>query len=394
MKLLIGDSVAAELDDLTFKRALDIYPEEEFSKRPIFESAIKAGEIQYEELKAEAAKLLIPWQMFLLDSKNLDLELARIEKLRHKASARLLAKRPGIGTVTSKRILDRLIRCQTYIAHNHGTSRNVFCGSLKGRSVQSSVNHIKAHFGIDLRLFRRKNKADALAYLVERFEDMHINISQGVLTNKLLPHLPGSRSVYKQTSGFIIHDDCFPFVFLPSEINPDERDGRQIFTLVFLIALIGLDAYDYQIERDFKVSMLRARGRKSTGYKIASELLMPSAETERLRGTKITLTRRDELAHQYKLTATAVIVILRKRALITATEYDELLPGPAPTRSTRIARTPAFEKSVRKFNGRYSFEYINKDFSAGKLSQVQTQYLLFGGINKKAFKSYRNALGL
>jgi hypothetical protein len=73
-------------------------------------------EIKFDDLESEAGRIIIPWQIFLLDPSNLETELTRIETLRHKASKRLLAKRKGTGSITSKRILDRLIRCQTYIS--------------------------------------------------------------------------------------------------------------------------------------------------------------------------------------------------------------------------------------------------------------------------------------
>jgi hypothetical protein len=265
---------------------------------------------------------------------------------------------------------------------------------LKGRTVAVSAEHLRRHFAIDRETLRRKSKPDALAYLIEKFEEGGVNVCQGVLTNKILPHLKGSRSVYKNTSGFVVRDDHFPFAFIPSEINPDEREGRQIFTLVFLMALIGLEAYDHEIEKDFKVSMLSAVGRQRNAYNITSEFLMPYDGTEVLRGTEVTPAVRDDLSKRYKITPTAVVVILRKRNIIDVGEYEELLPIPATGGGKSVARTPSIETSVRKFNGKYAFEYINGDFAAGKITPVQTQYLLFGSINKNAFKKYKGKLGL
>lgn len=394
MNLLIDHQLAAILDDATFEKVLNIYPEEELAKKPAFATAFEKGEIEFKTLLEEAGRILIPWQMFLLNRSELEVELTRIERLRHKISKRLLSKRPGGGRITSKRILDRLIRCQTYISENHAHDRNTFCGSLKGGSVSSAAKTICTHFDISPAVFRRKNKSDALSYLIEKFESRGINVCQGVLTNKILPHLKTSRSVYKNTSGFVVHDDSFPFVFIPSEINPDEREGRQIFTLVFLISLIGLEAYEYLIEHDFKVSMLAARGKQRRAYDIAAEFLLPFEHTAALEGTTITSETRDELARRYKLTPTAVVVTLRKRGLISAIEYEALLPPPASSNGKSVARTPSIELSVRKFNGRYAVDLINADFSLRKITAMQTQYLLFGAPNKKAFKQYKAKEGL
>jgi hypothetical protein len=395
MKLLIDHRPATQIDDASFEKVLTFYPEEEMSKRSVFARAIQDGEIDFEDLKAEAEKLIIPWQLFFLDESKLRAELSRIESLRHKASSRLFAKRQGAGTVTSKRILDRLIRCQTFITENHTISKNRFCGSLKGRSIAQCVRHICEHFEINIGTFRSKNKADALAYLIEKIEGGQVNVCQGVLTNKILPALADSRSVYKNTSGFIVRDDSVPFLFIPSEINPDEREARQIFTLVFLATLIGLDAYDYHIEKDFKASMLSATGLKRAAYEITSELLLPTAISRSLQGTRVTANVRDKMARHYKLSPSAVVVILRKRNIISAKDYDALLPPPAPARPRKKSgATPSIELSVKKFNGKYSYEYIDRDFSSLKITPVQTQYLLFGSINKKGFKKYKKKLGL
>jgi hypothetical protein len=394
MNLTIDNEIAAILDDATVVDVLNIYPEEELAQKPAFAAALAEGTIDFKTLIAEAGRILIPWQMFLLERSKLKIELKRIETLRHKASKRLLSKRPGSGSVTSRRILDRLIRCQTYISERHAGSSDSFCGSLKGGSVQAAAQTMYAHFDISAATFRRKNKRDALIYLIGKFENGGINVCQGVLTNKILPHLKMSRSVYKNTSGFVIHDNCFPFVFIPSEVNPDEREGRQILTLVFLIALIGLEAYEYEIGSDFKVSMLAARGKQRRAYDIAAEFLLPFEDTASLEGKVITIAMRDDLAQRYKITPTAVAVILRKRGLVSAAQFETLLPALSSSSGKSVARTPSIELSVRKFNGRYSFDLINSDFTSRKITAMQIQYLLFGAPNKKGFKQYRKRLGL
>jgi hypothetical protein len=70
------------------------------------------------------------------------------------------------------------------------------------------------------------------------------------------------------------------------------------------------------------------------------------------------------------------------------------MPLPAAGGGKSVARTPSIEKSVRKFNGKYAFDYINGDFTAGKITAVQAQYLLFGSINKGGFRKYKSKLGL
>ncbi len=394
MNLLVNGNLAADLSDATFRRVLNIYPEEKLEDREVLADALRAGEIEFSELKAESGRILIPWQMFLLSPSKLEIELSRIERLRHKAASVLAAKRTGAGNITSKRILDRLIRCLFYLSQNHSLKSNEFCGSLRGLSASAAADSIAGYFGIDRRVFRLKNKPQALAYLIERIEEGQVNICQGVLTNKLLPHLSDSRSVYKNTSGFVIRNEHVPFIFLPSEVNPDEREGRQILTLVFLLSLIGLDAYDFQIEKDFKTRMLTARGREGSAYLIASEFLLPFEETETLRGTVINASVRDRLASRYKMSPSAVVTILRKRKLITHPQFNSLFPPMPPPRSGKGGQTPPIEQSIRKFNGRYAYEVINRDLRGGKITSIQAQYLLLGAPYKRGFKQYRKNLGI
>ncbi len=395
---MLNNHKSTELDNSAVAQILSLYPEEKLIERPVFKNAFANDSINFAELQSESEKILIPWQLFFLDAINLKHELDHIEKQRaDKVSAKLVAKRTGVGNVTSKRIIDRLIRLQNYISQNGSLPKNSFCGSLINKTEKEAVTHTTVFFGIDINKFRSyKNKSSALAYLIERVESKCINISQGVLTNKMLPTWQVvDNKIYKSTSGFVIKDDSIPFIFLPSEINPDEVDGRQIYTLIYLLALIGLNEYNYFLEKDFRATDLSSTGAQRKIYGITSEFLLPSHETEELRGKTITPQIRDNLASAYKITPTAVVVTLRMRKIIpTKEEYEALLPPPYKpvTNIDRHVNAPRVETSVRKFCGKYSFEYINAGIRTNSLSSIQAQYLLFGSVNKKGFKKYRIGL--
>lgn len=397
MWITVKKERAVEIDDQTIDRILGMYPEEELSRRTAFHAAKTSGEIELDDLRTESDKILIPWQLFLLDEPGLSRELQHIEKQRiDKISAKLVAKRRGQGHVTSKRIIDRQIRLQNFVTTYVPLPRNPFCGSLKKLSVRAAVQHILDYFEIDVTKFRAaRTKADALNYLIQRVENRNINVSQGVLSNKMLPNWRVvSNSVYRNTSGFVVKDEKMPFVFLPSEINPEETDGRQIYTLVYLLVVIGMDEYGYFLERDFKAKALSAGGTLGRIYNITSELLLPSDVTEELRDAKVTAEKRDELATRFKITPTAVIVSLRRRKIISKITYEGLLPPPyvGKKRDATHFGNPRLEKSVRKFCGRHSFEEINRAIRASVLTNVQAQYLLFGMVNKKNYKIYRDRL--
>lgn len=395
---MVNNHKSTEIDSTAVAQILSLYPEEKLFERPIFKDAFAEDLIDFAKLQSESEKILIPWQLFFLNAKNLKSELDHIEKERaDKVSAKLMSKRVGVGNITSKRIIDRLIRLQNYILQTNSLPKNDFCGSLTSKTEKDAVTHIAKYLEINIDRFRAyKNKSNALSYLIEKVEGKYINISQGVLTNKMLPTWQVvDNKIYKSTSGFVIKDDSIPFIFLPSEINPDEVDGRQIFTLVFLLVVIGLNEYDYFLEKDFKSKAVSATGARKRIYRITSEFLLPTDETEKLRGKIVTPQIRDTLASTYKITPTAVVVTLRMRKIITTKEeYEALLPPPyKPVKNAdRHVSSPHIETSVRKFCGKYSFEYVNAGIKTNSLSSIQAQYLLFGSVNKKGFKKYRNGL--
>lgn len=398
MWITVNGSNAVELDDSVIRHVLGIYPEEDIAnRRPLFKAGFEIGSIDFNDLKEECDKILIPWQFFFLNQTNLNSELEHIEKEREdKVSAKLMAKRRGAGNVTSKRIIDRLIRLQNYITENVPLVDNAFCGSLVGKSEHEAVSHIRDYFGIDPEDFwDYKRKSSALSYLIGRVEDKNINVCQGVLTNKILPTWQVvDNSVYKNTSGFVIKDDKIPFVFLPSEINPEETDGRQIYTLVYLLVVIGLNEYDYFIEKDFKAKALAAKGTPARIYRITSKLLLPESKTDELRGSVITWGVIEELTNTYKLTPTAILVTLKMRKVINQKTYESLLPEPyvPPKGAENKFGHPNIETSVRKFCGKHPFEHINSAIIGGAIESIRAQLLLIGRVDKKAYALYRSAI--
>ena len=370
-----------------------MYPEECLLERDIFVDAFKIDRISFSELKNESQKILIPWQMFLLSKQNLNKELDHIEEQReHKFSSKLISKRKGSGDVTSKRIIDRLIRQQNFLRTSGKYSINRFCGCLKGMDIDESVRHILTYFEIDRdQMWRYTSKKKALEYLITKVEDKNINVSRGVQANRILPSskiVPGG--VYKNTSGLVIKDDYVPFVFLPSEINPDEVEGRQIYTLIYLLVVIGLEEYDYILEKDFITKMIQISGSTRKLHDITTNLLMPDSEVEVLKGITVTETVRDTLSNKLKVTPSAFVVTLLMRKIISKREYDNLKPSlDIIIRQKAHARNPLVSTSVKKFCGELVTRAINQGLANGTLKNVQGQYLIWGMPNKKGMLEYR-----
>jgi len=320
MWVTVNGTNSTEIEDSVVERVLSLYPEEELINRPVFEKAFNSGAVELQDLKDESGKILIPWQMFFLTTVNLNKQIEHTdEQRRHKVSAKLVAKRRGTGDVTSKRIIDRLIRQQNFLTSTGTIPKNTFCNSLGRIPTQRAVESLITHFEISREyLWKYQGKARALEYLIGKVERQNINVSRGVLSNKLLPTWQVVPSdVYRNTSGFAIKDDCIPFVFLPSEVNPDEVESRQIYTLVYLLAVIGLGKYDYYLESNFKAKMLSATGVSARIHAITTEFLMSTIETDKLRGKKITAAKRDELANKFKVSPSALIITLRRRGVIS-----------------------------------------------------------------------------
>ncbi len=399
MWVTVNGTNSTEIDNSVVKRVLNLYPEEELGTREVFERALANDAIEFRDLKEESEKILLPWQLFFLNPRNLNVQMARIEALReHKVSRKLMTKRRGRGNTTSKRIVDRLIRQQNFVTSTETLPLNPFCCSLQKMHARAAANALAAHFEIDFPwLWKTNGKGRALDYLIAQVEAKSINVSRGVLTHKLLPNhqvVPGD--VYKNTSGFVIKDDHLPFVFLPGEINPDEVESRQIYSLIYLLVVIGLGQYEYILEKDFRATLLTATGMARRIHDITTELLIPSVETEKLRGQTITPSLRDSLASKFKVSPTALIITLRIRKIIAKKQYDELMPPPyTPRKRTReYLRSPKITTAVKKLCGRKTYEVINRSIKNKTITSVQAQYLIFGAPNKKGFQAYKNLLSI
>lgn len=399
MWVKVGNKKAVEIHDDVVRGVLSIYPEEQLLDRPFFIDAFSSGYVSYKGLLSECDSMLIPWQMFFLNPTHFKKQLENIEKNRKsKFRKSFFTKRESVGKVTSKRIIDRLIRLQDYILSNFKDklSKHSFCGSMKGKTMDECVKIFTDSFDIDMTVFRAKTQIDnALEYLIEKIENKNINISRGVLKGGVLPELKGASTVYKNTSGFVIKDENIPFVFLPDDLNPEEAFGRRIYTLIYLLVCIGLDEYDFYIESNFKASALKTKGSEAKRHKITTAILLPKTETEKIRGTGITQTEIASLSKAYKITPTAVVVTLRRRGIIDQNEYDSLLPTPGVlTKSKSKGRRPNIDRAVRKFCGLQSFGYINQGIKSGVLGGIEAQYLLFGRVNQKQYKNYRQKVNI
>ena len=399
ISLTVDKVPALTIAEQTFKHILNLYPEEGLIERDIFASALENRKIEFSKLQDECDKICVPWQLFLLNKEKLKQQLDHIEEQRKfKISPKLFRKRKGLGNITSKRIVDRLIRQQNFLLEQHSYPVNTFCGSLKNLSVKNAAAIIHYKIGIDRPYFwARPTKTKALEYLIQTVEAKNIIVSRGVLQNKVLPQIPTATSVYKNTSGFCIKDDRIPIIFLPSETNPDEVLGRQIYTIIYLLTAIGLYQFDLLINKNFNAKKVYANNTEKIIHKIVSEVLLPDDEIKKFKHKKFNSTLCDELCTKYKVSLKALLLTLKIRKFISQQEYEDLSPPEYNPKASNIKRTGGKQKitnSIRNFCGPLAFDVINKGLQNGTLNKTQAQYLIFGTINKKKFREYRIEAGV
>lgn len=396
MWISVNGAKVIEIDDSVVRMLLSLYPEENLLERPVFTDALKNDQIDLRKLKSEADMILVPWQMFLLTSKVLKEQLLHIERQREiKLTGKIAGKRKGQGNTTSKRILDRMIRLQNFTVAKIASSPNAFCQSLLNMSYKGGSDHIASHFGIDRdKLWRFDTKEKALDYLIKQVEGRSFNVSRGVLTHKFLPHTSVvNGAVYKATSGFILHDNCIPFIFLPGEINPNEVTSRQIYSLIYLLVVAGLGDYTYSIEKDFRALQATKPALKKI-HGIVTEFLYPNSHSDSLRGVNIDSSQVRQITEKYKMSPTAILTTLKLRGVIDQATFEELSPDPLPSLPPSTKRSPHVSTAARKLCGLQGHTAVSNAVRSSQIAPAQAQYLLFGAINKTAFRKYRAEITL
>lgn len=401
MILKSGTTKAVELDNDVFKTLLNFYPGEKLIEHSVFKGAFSKGSITINELKDISDKIHLPWQMFLLTIDNLKRELKNIEDNRlDKFPKGILEihKRKGTGQITSKRIIDRQIRIQSFVSSQLPDSFICdFSGSLKSKNIEEAVNDVIDYFQISLNLFRSQDSAEkSLIYLIERIQSKNnINVSQGVRTNGILPEIENTLKLYKNTSGFVVKDKKMPFIFLPSEINPDENHFRQIYTLLYLVVVIGMEEYSHAVE-NYSLKKIRDDKKFRKINNIVSEILLPKLVTDSLNLEDIDKDLINKLKEKYKISYTAVLFILRLRKKIDEDTQKSLeLPKKESGTIDKMKKWfthPHITTSVKKFCGNVASEKINTAIKNNKIFPNQAQLIIFGRFRKDKWIEFRSKI--
>lgn len=389
---------AIDIDEESIRKILNIYSDEHLVGRPIFANALLTSELSFTDLRKECDTLIIPWQLFLLDTNKVDTTIKKIdEKRKAKFDKKLIANRDNGGGGISLRIADRLIALQEF-ASELALRQNDFCSSLKTLHRDKWAKSVIEYFDIDMTRLASGHKERVLDYLIKQAEKKNIRIARGVLSSssKLLPVENSIRSTYRKSSGFAIKDDKVPYIFLPNELGDNETSGRQILTLMVLIILIGLDQYNLYLTGNLELQM-NGDKKLNQAFGVASEILLPLNETEKYDGIKITETIRDDLAGKFMLTPSAVVVALRQRGIITNDAdqrklLDSITGNPGGKRP--FMRSPKIDTAVRKMCGNVTTNEIIHAISSKSLNPVAAQYLMFGRVDKLKYTKFKATVGL
>ncbi len=395
--LKIHGKAVLQIEEASVEKILSIYPDEHLYERSVFSDALVKGEISLADLRRECGTLLIPWQLFLLQSGKLDRSIEQIEARRNaKFHEKLIASRKKDGSGISLRIADRVIGLQEFASSNINQP-NDFCGMLNNHDRNQWPQVILKHFEIDPAKLKNRPKKAVLEYLIKQAEAKNIRVARGVLSTAamLFPVAREIQKTYRKSSGFVVHDPKLPYVFLPDEMGDNETTGRQILTLLVLLVLVGTNKYDIYLTGNLELRIHRDKI-LAKAFGVATDILLPHEVSDTYKGVVITESIRDELAAAYMLSPSAVVVTLKQRDIIESDEEQTRLLDSIETGSGGGGpmNSPKIDTSIKKLCGESTTADIVNALSDHKLKTVDAQYLMFGRIDKLRFAKFAATAGL
>ena len=349
-------------------------------------------------------KVHINWRLLLLNSENFERYLKQYKSKRRKLLklSQIVVNRSKHGSRrggVSLRVFERLKAIQAFCS-GHYESGNLLVKRHASSSLSSQMmaDDIRDLLQIDLGLLRgithmpgawrgANTKREALNYLIGRFEKSQFLISQSVSSWSILPQIPYLRSVYRKSSGFLIHDDKLPHIFLSSNDSP----GRQIYTLLFLLSGLVLGEEDLIIHEGCGESLADFQY-FTERHRLASEIVLPRADTDDWHTGMIDDQFILDSSQKYKITPKAVLTILQDR-------YPNLR-GYKPSNNTAFSDYQSggggssLESALRRFCSSQAFDSIMEAVSSKRLSSIDAQHLLFGRTNRSHWVSLKKSMGL
>lgn len=315
-----------------------------------YTTALSTETIAFKDLLDLSRKAEIPYPLFFAPlpvvKAQVDLKTRKLLQGVRKGTFSLNS-RATVELADVELIIKDLVRKQELVKkHDPTLKRNPVVGMLR-KSRGGPVQDARALFAaLDLSaqdIQATKNKSKAVELLISRLEASHILVSRSV--NGYMPQTLSKAKF----SGLTIRDNKVPYIFLTGGSHGEDEEpvGRQFFTLALLAVLVARRVF-------VPVTMDARQITTSPGqeYGIVAEMLMPAAQ---LRQCSISsLEEIGEVADQFKVTPSAVVVRSALLKLIDRSVADDYLTELARAFSTRPkpqARTPKPVNAIRKYNG-------------------------------------------
>ena len=382
------------------------YPQEYLLQgRKFFTDLYSKGRTSLKALRKESRVLFIDWRLFLLDPENLDDYINNIEGRRRAKLSQIRRvinrNNPRSEEGLPLRLLDRLMDVQDY-CREYYPDKNTFVDKYPDTLKPARLaGHIMNDLGINRDDLQGKNKTKTLEHLTSLVEEQQIGVARCNQYSDLLPRVKEIKKTYGLSSGFILRDDYFPYVLLPNSTIEDgqfnEAVGRQIYTLLFLITSLSIGYFNAVMGPGEATVVENENKATRLAHDTVGEIMMPSSEIQDITDLAIDDALILDLSGRFKITPSAVAVILKRRGLLDQ-EY-EFNPEYSvdPRTSSWQPRKSHIDTAVRNFYGNNAIDRViegvsppSQGFGQAGLSAPDVQLLLFGRVDKPLWRKLRN----
>ena len=363
-----------------------------------YSEAIEKNEISFANLKDLAVKASVPYPLFFAPRRVVDYQIKDkdkklYEKIPTKEEIRL-SSRGRVEVKDIELIVKDLGRKQEFLKSRvlPNSELNRFIGSaavkLKANNtIESVATEIRKFLRIDLTYLRSINKEKVLSYITSCAEGKGILISFSSYN-----YMPQNINPELELSGICIKDKKFPYIFIntrdgDSQPKIIESSGRQIFTLLSMIACIAMGKFVLSsktgISKDDPTKL---------AYSIAAEILIPKGDLRNFESG--TIDDLKEKAHYFRVTPSMLLYQLRQQKKINlelTNLFRQQLRQEIKKAEPKHKHAPHPTTAYRKYNGeRFSREVITA-YKLGKISQIEVKNILFrhGKMDTNLFNEYK-----
>jgi Zn-dependent peptidase ImmA (M78 family) len=353
-----------------------------------YNDAINTNTISFKNLKNLATKAGIPFPLFFASKRVVDKQIANKNKnIIEKVSPKEVIRVTSRGKMDMKDIVlittdisrkQEFLKNRVYSIVADNTFLGCIARELKGTtSIEDLAKKIRELLKIELSYLRNLSKDGVLGYLVRCIEEMRVFVSFSSYN-----YMPQNLDPSLELSGFCMKDKKAPFIFINTrdgESKPKiiESEGRQIFTLLAMIACIGMNKFD---QDSIKVA-----------FSIAGEIIIPKNELTDIKVA--TIDDLKEKAHYFKVTPSMVLYRLESAKGIDkdlANTFRLKLKQELKNAPPKGRRAPLPVTGYSKYNGRRFSKEVIKAYNSKKITQLEVNNILFrsGKFNNKLFEAY------